>query len=138
MAKIELSVRQIMNLGLWDKVCESKGWSEWIYNEGRIDDNDLVEFDDQFKKETKWEIEYSHCTDKLGELTEEATELAKGNSDLEDKINTLASHAFASLKYEIIVRELEDYLEETEHRRDFDEIRDILGRGLNLNFPDDY
>jgi hypothetical protein len=42
-----------MNLGLWDKVCEYKGWSEWIYNEGRIDETELVEFDDEFKKETE-------------------------------------------------------------------------------------
>lgn len=51
MAKIELTVKQIMNLGLWTKVCEYKGWSEWIYNEGKIEYNDLVEFDDEFQKE---------------------------------------------------------------------------------------
>ncbi|MEK4824594.1 hypothetical protein NSS71_08545 [Niallia sp. FSL W8-0951] len=53
MAKIELTVKQIMNLGLWDKVCDYKGWEPWILNEGRIDENELVEFDDEFKKEEK-------------------------------------------------------------------------------------
>lgn len=51
MAKIELTVRQIMNFGLWDKVCEYKGWEPYILNEGRISEDELVEFDDNFKKE---------------------------------------------------------------------------------------
>lgn len=61
MAKIELTVKQIMNLGLWDKVCEYKGWNTWILNEGQIDENDLVEFDDAFKKEVEWHhLNYNH------------------------------------------------------------------------------
>lgn len=52
MAHIELTVKQIMNLGLWDKVCAYKGWSEWILNEGRIDENEIVEFDDEFINST--------------------------------------------------------------------------------------
>lgn len=50
MAEVTLTVRQIMNLGLWDKVCGYKGWSEWSYNEGRIEENELVTFDDTFEK----------------------------------------------------------------------------------------
>jgi hypothetical protein len=50
MADIQLTVKQIMNLGLWQKVCEYKGWSEWIYNEGRIGYDEWVTFDDEFKK----------------------------------------------------------------------------------------
>lgn len=50
MAKVSLQVRSIMNLGLWDKVCEYKGWNPWILNEGRISDNEWVEFDDTFEK----------------------------------------------------------------------------------------
>lgn len=51
MAKIQLTVRQIINLGLWEQVCEYKGWDTWILNEGRIDEDDVVEFDDTFEKE---------------------------------------------------------------------------------------
>lgn len=51
MAKVELTVKQIINFGLWEKVCEYKGWDHWIVNEGRIDENEIVEFDDEFKKE---------------------------------------------------------------------------------------
>ena len=53
MAEITMTVRQIKNLGLWDKVVEYKGWSPWIINEGRIDYDDKVTFDDEFKKEEK-------------------------------------------------------------------------------------
>lgn len=56
MAKVELTVKQIMNLGLWERVCDYKGWDYYIYNEGMIDENEVVEFDDEFKKwKNKWE-----------------------------------------------------------------------------------
>lgn len=51
MAILKLTVRQIMNLGLWDKVCEYKDWNPYILREGLIDEDELVEFDDEFKKE---------------------------------------------------------------------------------------
>lgn len=50
MAKVELTVSQIMNLGLWDRVCEYKGWNPYILNEGRIDEDEVVTFDDTFEK----------------------------------------------------------------------------------------
>lgn len=50
MAEITMTVRQIMNLGLWDKVCEYKGWNPWILNEGRIGENESVTFNDTFEK----------------------------------------------------------------------------------------
>lgn len=53
MAKTELTVRQIMNLGLWDRVCEYKDWNPYILNEGRISEDEIVEFDDEFKKPDK-------------------------------------------------------------------------------------
>lgn len=55
MALVRLQVSSIINLGLWDKVCEYKGWSPWILNEGRITDGEWVEFDDTFEKGTKVE-----------------------------------------------------------------------------------
>lgn len=53
MAKVELTVKQIINLGLWEKVCDYRGWNTWILNEGKMDENETVEFDDEFKKEVK-------------------------------------------------------------------------------------
>jgi len=46
-----MTVKQIMDLGLWDKVCEYKSWDVWVLNEGKIDSSDEVEFDTEFKKE---------------------------------------------------------------------------------------
>lgn len=137
MAEIELTVKQIMNLGLWDKVCEYKGWNEYLLNEGLIEESELVTLDDEFKKDTKWEIEYAHCTDELVDMSEKASVLTE-NEELKEIINSLASHACTALKYEIIVRELEEYLESIDHRRDFDEVRDIVNRGVNLDFPEEY
>ncbi|MGJ0846583.1 hypothetical protein ACR77J_07835 [Tissierella praeacuta] len=58
MSKVKMTVRQIMDLGLWNKVCEYKKWDPWILNEGRIDYDEIVEFDSEFKEE-EIEIEYS-------------------------------------------------------------------------------
>ena len=52
MSKVTMTVKQIMDLGLWDKVCEYKGWDVWILNEGRIDSLEEVEFDTEFEKES--------------------------------------------------------------------------------------
>lgn len=49
MAKIELTVKQIQNLGLWEKVCDYKGWDYYAINEGKIAEDDIVEFDDTFE-----------------------------------------------------------------------------------------
>lgn len=51
MSKVTLTVSQIINLGLLEKVCDYKGWDYYIFNEGIIDENELVEFDDELKKE---------------------------------------------------------------------------------------
>src|SRR5690625_312568 len=53
MSKIKMTVKQIFDLGLWEKVCDYKGWEYHIYNEGRISDEELVEFDTNFKKKNK-------------------------------------------------------------------------------------
>jgi hypothetical protein len=45
-----MTVKQIFDLGLWDKVCEYKGWNSWCYSEGQIDSDEIVEFDSEFKK----------------------------------------------------------------------------------------
>lgn len=51
MSIVKMTVRQITDLGLWDKVCEYKGWNPWIKNEGQIDSDEIVEFDSEFKKD---------------------------------------------------------------------------------------
>lgn len=51
MSMVKMTVRQIMDLGLWDKVCDYKGWDHYILKEGRIDSDEFVEFDTEFKKE---------------------------------------------------------------------------------------
>lgn len=63
MAEITLTVQQIFDLGLWDKICEYKGWNVWIVNEGQIQMDDIVTFDSEFKKEddvSKQLAEYIH------------------------------------------------------------------------------
>ncbi|GEM_PF-6238485 len=51
MSEITMTARQIMNLGLWEKVCEYKDWNPYILNEGRIDEDELITFDDSFEKQ---------------------------------------------------------------------------------------
>lgn len=50
MAETTLTVRQIMDLGLWQKVCDYKDWDHYILTEGKIDEDELVTFDSEFKK----------------------------------------------------------------------------------------
>jgi len=50
-SKVSMTVRQIINLGLWDRVCEYKNWKPWILNEGKIGGDDIVEFDSEFKED---------------------------------------------------------------------------------------
>lgn len=54
MSTVKMTVKQILDLGLWDKVCEYKDWSPWILNEGQIGEDELVEFDSEFKKEPEY------------------------------------------------------------------------------------
>ncbi len=51
MSVVKMTVRQIVDLGLWEKVCEYKGWDYYIRREGTISDEEEVEFDTEFKKE---------------------------------------------------------------------------------------
>ncbi len=47
---IKLTVKSIMNLGLWGRLCEYKGWDKTIVREGLISLDSEVEFDDEFLK----------------------------------------------------------------------------------------
>lgn len=50
MSKISMTARQIKDLGLWDQVCEYTGINPWAFNEGQITDDEIIEFDSEFKK----------------------------------------------------------------------------------------
>ncbi|MFR1707427.1 MAG: hypothetical protein ACLSV2_00870 [Clostridium sp.] len=54
---IKLTVRSIMNLGLWGRLCEYKGWDKLIVREGLISLDSEVEFDDEFLKKDVVPIE---------------------------------------------------------------------------------
>lgn len=53
MSMVSMTVKQIKDLGLWDKVCEYKGINPWAINEGIMDYDDIIEFDTEFKAEDK-------------------------------------------------------------------------------------
>lgn len=40
---MKLTIREIMDRGLWDEFCEIRGWSVWCVNEGRCDSSEVVE-----------------------------------------------------------------------------------------------
>ena len=97
MANIELTVKQIMNLGLWEKVCEYKGWETYIVNEGGISVDDLVEFDDEFKKEEDKAVDkvYFYTEENLKQVIDEDIEYMD-EDDLKQMVlnfaNTLLYH----------------------------------------------
>ena len=68
MSKVELTVRQIKNLGLWAEVCDYKGWNPYMLNEGRISEDEIVEFDDKFEKKVDNQNTYSTPEEKVKEL----------------------------------------------------------------------
>ena len=52
-----MTVQQIVDLGMWEKVCEYKCWDTWILNEGKINPAEAVDFDTEFKKEvSKYDV----------------------------------------------------------------------------------
>lgn len=68
MANVRMQVSSIVKLGLWEKVCDYHGWNPYLLNEGRINDNEFVEFDDEFKKEKPKTIYYVSRTDQHHEF----------------------------------------------------------------------
>ncbi|WP_461613129.1 hypothetical protein [Clostridium sp. Marseille-QA1073] len=47
---IKLTVKNLINLGLWGRLCEYKGWDKHIVRDGLISLDSEVEFDDEFLK----------------------------------------------------------------------------------------
>lgn len=110
MAKIEMTVRQIFNLGLWEKVCDYKGWDYYLLNEGIIDYDDTVEFDDQFEKEKEKKINL-FTVEELLEL-KDSIDWMDGDSWF---TNTTPKLIEALLHYETIIQELNDEYENMEN-----------------------
>jgi len=50
MSKVSMTVKQIIELGLWDKVAEYLDINPYALNEGQISYNEVLEFDTEFKK----------------------------------------------------------------------------------------
>lgn len=84
MSKVSMTVQQIKDLGLWDKVSEYLGINPWALNEGQIDNDEVLEFDTEFKKEVRAEtIETSWMRFKATKFTnEDGEEIVK--LDLQD------------------------------------------------------
>ena len=53
MSKVSMTVKQIMELGLWDKVSEYLGINPFALSEDQISNNEVLEFDTEFKKPEK-------------------------------------------------------------------------------------
>ena len=50
MSKVSMTVKQIMELGLWDKVSEYLGINPFALSESQISNDEILEFDTEFKK----------------------------------------------------------------------------------------
>ena len=40
--KVTLTANEAIDKGLWDEICEMKGWNPWIVNEGRMDGEEEI------------------------------------------------------------------------------------------------
>jgi len=95
--KTILTVKQIMDLGIWQQVCDYKGWDYWSVNEGRIEENELVEFDSEFKKEEKYE--------EIDEYSDDIITIITKLKEIEEKVHPMSgrhiTEAILQLEYYI-------------------------------------
>jgi hypothetical protein len=48
---ISISLKEILDKGLWDNFCILKGWNVWCINEGLASDDEIVTLSiDEYKK----------------------------------------------------------------------------------------
>lgn len=89
---VKLTVRSIVNLGLWTRLCEYKGWDKHIIREGLISLDSEVEFDDEFLKNDVIPIDQAKIF-LFNVTTEKAvycgTLLARDLDDAKLRINTI-------------------------------------------------
>lgn len=97
MSMVKMTVKQIMELGLWDEVCEYKGINPYAINEGLMEYNDIIEFDTEFKKEQQKEQElcyiiYSYDGETYQERDTEYINITRNNQEtLKDAIDRIIS-----------------------------------------------
>lgn len=97
MSMVKMTVKQIMELGLWDEVCEYKGINPYAINEGLMEYNDIIEFDTEFKKEQQKEQElcyiiYSYDGETYQERDTEYINITRNNQEtLRDAIDRIIS-----------------------------------------------
>lgn len=97
MSMIKMTVKQIMELGLWDDVCEYKGINPYAINEGLMEYSDIIEFDTEFKKEKQKEQElcyiiYSYDGETYQERDTEYINITRNNQEtLKDAIDRIIS-----------------------------------------------
>lgn len=111
MAKTELTVRQIMDLGIWEKVCEYNNWSPYILREGLIGEDELVIFDSNFEKHEENKIKLE-VDDTWERKNYEYTVISKVDhlEDSSKSVVTIAIRKFGTDEYSYDVREVEDQI----------------------------
>ena len=62
MSNVKMTVKQCMDLNLWNKYCVWSGCNPYAINEGLVNYDDVIEFDSEFKKE---EIMFLEDWDKI-------------------------------------------------------------------------
>ncbi|MGU8835710.1 hypothetical protein ACV3UL_15640 [Clostridium perfringens] len=96
MSKVKMTVQQIMDLKLWEKVCEFLNIDEYSVVEGKLNPNDLLEFDSNFEKNIQLDNEYVtyevYFLNSQGE--EEFDSLSYPKSEINDRIISYLNSIF--------------------------------------------
>ncbi len=45
--KVTITAHEAIEKGIWDDLCELRGWNVWIVNEGRMDSDHEIELTEQ-------------------------------------------------------------------------------------------
>ena len=41
------TAKELIDKGIWDEVCELRGWNVWIVNEGQMDSSEEISFTEE-------------------------------------------------------------------------------------------
>lgn len=89
MSKVEMTVGQIMELGLWDNVCKYKGWNPYILNEGLVAKDEIVEFDTTFEKEPEMVNATIKSRNEIIEILNIAQQLLPEENEVVDELEEI-------------------------------------------------
>lgn len=103
MGNVKMTVKQIKDLGLWEKVCDYKGINPWGVNEGLIDYDDIIEFDTEFKV-----LNTRNIKDFLEDRYEYVEEIKNKANKLYYKVNN-SKDQYNGCELAKIVAEINDY-----------------------------